>query len=682
VYGIYKESGGSLTKVIDSAITRPGGTENFRWINLTDFDQGDIAFFGATLTAAGSYIYGTYKVVGGTLSLVADTNTIPPGETVPFRYLGYGAIDGGEVAVWGYTYDPATRRYRYSIHIESGGVLQRMVDSVNTPVPGEGVNFAYVGPPGFDDGNLVFYGYYLKDSSYKYGLFWKSAGSSLRSVIKTDDTLDGKTVRQAWNYYGKALSGDSVVFNVVFTDGSRGIYAASSDLDGDGVRDKIDNCKSVPNPGQEDTGGDPGVGDACEDQDSDGVLDVVDNCTVNPNPGQEDADGDGVGDVCDNCAAVVNFDQADLDTDGVGDLCDPNKDNDTVLDVADNCPAIPNLPQADLDGDGEGDLCDADKDGDGIGNAVDGIFSAGFVDQSEDGTLKSFTDQHLGGVSFGEILTSGGLIVTVNDAANQDSGLQVDVTGGTGSANLGICDIKPPKGRVKLTNGDSVVVTCGSLKVEPFGDPVEVELLEAGIVVTIPIGAATTITETTADKFAIQNPPESPEPTEVTAGGTTVTISSGATVEITKVDEGYDIENTDDSGAPVIVTVGGQETTLQPGESGLPVVIDIKPGTFPNSINLGSGGKVPVAILSTAGFGAITVDPTTVTLASAPVKLKGKGTPMASVEDVNGDGLDDLVVHVDTSTFVLSDTDQLAVLEGTTFGGQTVMGTDSIRVVP
>ncbi len=112
------------------------------------------------------------------------------------------------------------------------------------------------------------------------------------------------------------------------------------------------------------------------------------------------------------------------------------------------------------------------------------------------------------------------------------------------------------------------------------------------------------------------------------------------------------------------------------------VSIDIKPGSFPNSINLGSGGTVPVAILSTGTFDATTVDPVTVTLASAPVKLKGKGTPMTSVEDVNGDGLGDLVVHVDTSALELTETDTEAVLEGKTIDGTMIRGTDSVRVVP
>ncbi|MBI3663134.1 MAG: hypothetical protein HY234_08815 [Acidobacteria bacterium] len=45
------------------------------------------------------------------------------------------------------------------------------------------------------------------------------------------------------------------------------------------------------------------------------------------------------------------------------------------------------------------------------------------------------------------------------------------------------------------------------------------------------------------------------------------------------------------------------------------VEIDIKPDSFPNSINLGSGGTVPVAIFSSPSFDARTIDPLTVSLA-------------------------------------------------------------------
>ncbi|MGA1842926.1 MAG: hypothetical protein ACMUIU_20105 [bacterium] len=113
------------------------------------------------------------------------------------------------------------------------------------------------------------------------------------------------------------------------------------------------------------------------------------------------------------------------------------------------------------------------------------------------------------------------------------------------------------------------------------------------------------------------------------------------------------------------------------------VDIDIKPGSYPNSINLGSNGKVPVAILGSADFDATTVDPYSVTLAGAEVVLKGKAqTPMASVEDVNEDGFDDLVVHVDTEALELSEEDTIAILEGETNDGTPIIGEDTIRVVP
>ncbi len=82
---------------------------------------------------------------------------------------------------------------------------------------------------------------------------------------------------------------------------------------------------------------------------------------------------------------------------------------------------------------------------------------------------------------------------------------------------------------------------------------------------------------------------------------------------------------------------GGLESVIQ-------VTIDIKPGSDPNSINLSSAGVVPVAILSTADFDATTVDPDSLFLSGANVKMAGKiGNFLSHNEDVNGDGLLDRV---------------------------------------
>lgn len=121
---------------------------------------------------------------------------------------------------------------------------------------------------------------------------------------------------------------------------------------------------------------------------------------------------------------------------------------------------------------------------------------------------------------------------------------------------------------------------------------------------------------------------------------------------------------------------------VAPAVTTLRVGIDIKPGSFPNSINLGSGGNVPVAILSSAEFDATTVDPLSVTLESSPVVLRGNGTPSTSAQDVNGDGLVDLVVHVATSTLKLTTQDTEAVLQGRTYAGLAIAGTDTVNIVP
>ena len=110
--------------------------------------------------------------------------------------------------------------------------------------------------------------------------------------------------------------------------------------------------------------------------------------------------------------------------------------------------------------------------------------------------------------------------------------------------------------------------------------------------------------------------------------------------------------------------------------------IDIKPGSDINSINLGSHGVVPVAILGSIDFDAATVDPLTVTLSGAEVKVKGHSGNAGSLEDVNDDGYTDLLVQVYTENLDLTIGEINAVLNAYTYAGPALTGSDSIRIVP
>ena len=131
------------------------------------------------------------------------------------------------------------------------------------------------------------------------------------------------------------------------------------------------------------------------------------------------------------------------------------------------------------------------------------------------------------------------------------------------------------------------------------------------------------------------------------------------------------------------------------------VGIDIKPGGDPNSINLKSKGKVPiaiinlkskgkvpvaiinlkskgkvpVAILTTDDFDAYDVDPVSCEFAGAyPVRW--------NMKDVDNDGVHDILLYFMTQELELTKESIEATLEGETYDGIQIIGTDSVNIVP
>jgi len=116
----------------------------------------------------------------------------------------------------------------------------------------------------------------------------------------------------------------------------------------------------------------------------------------------------------------------------------------------------------------------------------------------------------------------------------------------------------------------------------------------------------------------------------------------------------------------------------------LAVEIDIKPGSFPNSINLCSHGAVPIAILGSDAFDVNDIHKETLRFAEAAVKVVGKKDPhtLCSIEDANGDFINDLICQFVTTDIAAVDGESTSVtLNGELLNGTPIEGTDSVNIV-
>jgi PKD repeat protein len=120
--------------------------------------------------------------------------------------------------------------------------------------------------------------------------------------------------------------------------------------------------------------------------------------------------------------------------------------------------------------------------------------------------------------------------------------------------------------------------------------------------------------------------------------------------------------------------------------------IDISPTEHPNPVSLKNKGLLPVAILSTADFDATEVDPATLVLGNevagdTPVAFRNNGTAYTVEEDVNGDGLTDLVAMFRVPALVANGdlweaTTELVLRAFLDDGCTNVRGVDQVTVNP
>ncbi len=109
----------------------------------------------------------------------------------------------------------------------------------------------------------------------------------------------------------------------------------------------------------------PGAANNCDttDSDGDGVFDIVDNCPDLANPDQADCDGDGYGDAC----AIADGVSSDCNENGIPDECENDCNSNGSPDDCD----IADGTSSDCDENGNPDECDPDCNSNGVPDVCD-----------------------------------------------------------------------------------------------------------------------------------------------------------------------------------------------------------------------------------------------------------------------------------------------------------------------
>ncbi|MBD3676725.1 MAG: hypothetical protein HUJ26_24715 [Planctomycetaceae bacterium] len=114
------------------------------------------------------------------------------------------------------------------------------------------------------------------------------------------------------------------------------------------------------------------------------------------------------------------------------------------------------------------------------------------------------------------------------------------------------------------------------------------------------------------------------------------------------------------------------------------VLVDVKPGSDTNSVNLRGKGRLSLSIFGSELFGVSQVDSTSIRVGD-PFLSAGVGIVKMSLEDVNGDGIEDLLMMVDLGEMVeshaLDSASTMILVTGITTDDIPILGGDVVRIV-
>ena len=304
---------------------------------FSKFDFGDNTQFQMDYPAIYSFGFGYSK---GIVDFALD-----------YRYVDYEGTEGFKQ--YGWTQFGSVRGFGWkNISILSTGIQLKAIDRLP-------LRFGYTFSSNPIDNELAMFSVpatAIIAHAFQFGLSYKFTDNFKVDAVYHYGMSDGATEGQilnpmlvsSANPLGK-LQGSTVGYEMTTSMVMLGLNfnLGSKDTDGDGVKDKEDNCPEIAGLKQF---------NGCPDSDGDGVQDGQDQCVNEPGlakfNGCPDSDGDGFADREDMCPDVAGLEQFNG--------C-PDSDGDGVMDPKDNCPneagPIENsgCPYADADNDGVND---------------------------------------------------------------------------------------------------------------------------------------------------------------------------------------------------------------------------------------------------------------------------------------------------------------------------------------
>ena len=114
---------------------------------------------------------------------------------------------------------------------------------------------------------------------------------------------------------------------------------------------------------------------------------------------------------------------------------------------------------------------------------------------------------------------------------------------------------------------------------------------------------------------------------------------------------------------------------------GMRVEVDIQPGSPQNVVNVRSRGVIRAAILGNPSLNVSQIDVTTLRLENLSVHIANDGLALCALQNVNGDGFDDLVCQFMNDGTLVPVSGE-ATVSGFLNNGAYFEGQDAIQVVP